>query len=156
MTTTELLSFMREHSLAVQASVSPAGAPQAAVVGIVVTDDFEVFFDTVDTNRKVGNHRSNPKIAVVTGGMTDGDERTAQYEGISDEPTGAELGRLKELYFESFPDGRERQTWPSITYIRTRPMGSATALSITIHPRSSSSTSWNAVARTDGLSGRFR
>jgi uncharacterized pyridoxamine 5'-phosphate oxidase family protein len=122
MTTAELLSFMREHSLAVQASASAAGAPQAAVVGMVVTDDFEVFFDTVDTNRKVGNLRSNPKIAFVIGGMTDGDERTVQYEGISDEPTGAELGRLKELYFESFPDGRERQTWPGITYFRTRPM----------------------------------
>jgi hypothetical protein len=24
-------------------------------------------------------------------------------------------------YFESFPDGRERQSWPGITYIRARP-----------------------------------
>ncbi|MDQ3772169.1 MAG: pyridoxamine 5'-phosphate oxidase family protein [Actinomycetota bacterium] len=122
MTTAELLSFMREHSLAVQASVSAVGTPQAAVVGIVVTDDFEVFFDTVDTSRKVGNLRSNRKIAFVIGGMTDGDERTVQYEGISEEPSGVELGRLKQLYFESFPDGRERQTWPGIAYIRTRPM----------------------------------
>ena len=90
-------------------------------MGIVVTDDFEVFFDTVDTNRKVVNLRSNRKIAFVIGGTTDGEERTVQYEGISDEPTGTELRRLKELYFESFPDGRERQTWPGITYIRTRP-----------------------------------
>jgi hypothetical protein len=86
-----------------------------------VTDDFEVFFDTVDASRKAGNLRSNPTIAFVIGGMTDGNERTVQYEGISDEPTGAELGRLKELYFESFPDGRERQAWPGITYIRSRP-----------------------------------
>jgi hypothetical protein len=112
---------LREQSLAVQASVSAAGGPQAAVVGIVVTDDFEVFFDTVDTNRKVVNLRSNRKIAFVIGGTTDGEERTVQYEGISDEPTGTELRRLKELYFESFPDGRERQTWPGITYIRSRP-----------------------------------
>jgi Pyridoxamine 5'-phosphate oxidase len=112
---------LREQSLAVQASVSAAGGPQAAVVGTVVTDDFEVFFDTVDTNRKVVNLRSNRKIAFVIGGTTDGEERTVQYEGISDEPTGTELRRLKELYFESFPDGRERQTWPGITYIRTRP-----------------------------------
>jgi general stress protein 26 len=75
MTTAELLSFMREHSLAAQASVSAARAPQAAVVGIVVTDDFEVFFDTVDTSRKVANLRRNPKIAFVIGGTTDGDER---------------------------------------------------------------------------------
>src|SRR5438093_2210347 len=121
MTKAELLSFMREHSLVVQASVSAAGGAQAAVVGIVVTDDLEVFFDAVDTNRKVDNLRRNPKIAFVIGGTTGGDERTVQYEGIADEPTGAELRRLKELYFDSFPDGRERQTWPGLTYIHTRP-----------------------------------
>lgn len=121
MTATELLSFMREHSLAVQASVSRSGGVQAAVIGIVVTDDFEVFFDTVDANRKVENLRRNSSIAFVIGGMTEGDERTVQYEGIADEPAGAELRRLKELYFESFPDGYERQSWPDITYIRARP-----------------------------------
>jgi len=120
-TTAELLSFMREHSLAVQASVSAAEGPQAAVVGIVVGDDLEVFFDAADTSRKVNNLRRNPRIALVIGGTIGGDERTVQYEGVADEPTGAELQRLKRLYFESFPDGRERQTWPGITYIRTRP-----------------------------------
>jgi general stress protein 26 len=112
---------MREHSMAVEASVSVAGGPQAAVVGIVVTDDLEVFFDTADTSRKIDNLRRNPRIALVIGGTTGGDERTVQYEGVADEPTGAELQRLKELYFESFPDGRERQAWPGITYLRTRP-----------------------------------
>jgi hypothetical protein len=116
MTAAELLSFMREHSLAVQASVSTSGGAQAAVVAIVVTDDFEVFFDTVDANRKVENLRRSSNIAFVIGGMTEGDERTVQYEGVADEPAGAELQRLKELYFESFPDGRERQGWPGITY----------------------------------------
>jgi hypothetical protein len=112
---------MREYSLAVQASVSAAGGVQAAVVGIVVTDRFELFFDTVDTSRKVANLRGNPTIAFVIGGATGGDERTVQYEGISDEPAGAELRRLQALYFESFPDGRKRQSWPGITYIRTKP-----------------------------------
>jgi hypothetical protein len=114
-TTAELLTFMREHPLAVQASVSAAQGAQAAVVGIVVTDDFEVFFDTAATSRKVDNLRRNPQIAFVIGGTTVGDERTVQYEGIADEPAGAELERLKELYFESFPDGRERESWPGIT-----------------------------------------
>jgi general stress protein 26 len=95
MTTAELLCFMREHSLAVQASVSADGGAQAAVVGVVVTDGFGVFFDTVDTSRKVDNLRRNPRVAFVIGGTTDGDERTVQYEGASDEPTGAELRRLK-------------------------------------------------------------
>lgn len=121
MTAAELLSFMREHSLAVQASVSTSGSAQAAAVGIVVTDDFEVFFDALDESRKMENLRRNPRIAFVIGGAAAGDERTVQYEGLADEPTGAELERLKELYFESFPDGRERQGWPGITYIRARP-----------------------------------
>jgi hypothetical protein len=112
---------MRRHSLAVQASVSPAGAPQAAVVGFIVTDHFEVVFDTVETTRKVVNLRRNARCAFVIGGMANGDERTVQLEGITDEPAGADLERLKELYFVRFPDGRDRQQWPGLTYIRVRP-----------------------------------
>jgi len=121
MTPAELLDFIRHHSLAVQSSVSRAAAPQGAVVGFVVTDRFELFFDTVETTRKVQNLRRNPKIAFVIGGLTSGDERTVQYEGLADEPTGAELTRLKELYFTAFADGPERQRWPGITYVRARP-----------------------------------
>lgn len=121
LTRAELLQFMRGHSLAVETSVSPSGGPQAAVVGIVVTDDFEVFFDTVDRTRKAQNLRRNPKIAFVIGGLTKGDERTVQYEGVADEPGGAELHRLQELYFIQFPDGRERQSWPGLIYVRARP-----------------------------------
>lgn len=121
MTRSELLQFMRGQSLAVQASVSPAAAPQAAVVGIVVTDAFEVFFDTLDVTRKVHNLRRNPRIAFVIGGWAPGDERTVQYEGVADEPAGAELERLKELYFIGFPDGRERQSWSGLMYVRARP-----------------------------------
>jgi hypothetical protein len=121
MTRSELLQFMRGHSLAVQTSVSPTLAPQAAVVGIVVTDDLDVFFDTLDVTRKMHNLRRNPKIAFVIGGLTNGDERTVQYEGIADEPVGPELERLKELYFSRFPDGRERQRWRGLVYVRARP-----------------------------------
>jgi hypothetical protein len=112
---------MRQHPLAVQASVSAAGTPQAAVVGIVVTDGFEVFFDTVETTRKVENLRRSGAIAFVIGGTQMGDERSVQYEGLADEPAGGELHALQELYFGTFPDGRERAQWPGITYIRARP-----------------------------------
>jgi hypothetical protein len=36
---------MRLHRLAVQASVSTAGVPQAAIVGFAVTDQFEIVFE---------------------------------------------------------------------------------------------------------------
>jgi hypothetical protein len=120
-TRADVLEFMRSHSLAVQASVSPVDAPQAAVVGFIVTDDFEVVFDTVNTTRKVANLRRNARCALVIGGIVNGDERTVQLEGIADEPTGSDLERLKELYFVRFPDGRERQHWPGLMYVRVRP-----------------------------------
>jgi general stress protein 26 len=120
MTRQELLAFLQTQSLAVQTSVSPSGAPQAAVVGIAVSDAFEVFFDTLDTTRKVRNLRSNPKIAFVIGGLGAGDERTVQYEGVADEPRDRELERLQRLYFRQFPDGPARQTWPGLIYVRAR------------------------------------
>jgi hypothetical protein len=117
----ELLQFLRGHALAVQASVSPGMTPQAAVVGIIVSDDFEIFFDTLDVTRKVRNLRYNPQVAFVIGGFTHGDERTVQYEGIADEPVGAELENLKQLYFLRFPEGRERQRGRGLVYVRARP-----------------------------------
>ncbi|HEY3226665.1 MAG TPA: pyridoxamine 5'-phosphate oxidase family protein [Planctomycetota bacterium] len=117
----ELLEFVRSQTLAVQASVAPSGGPQAAVVAFVVTDDFEILFDALDTARKIPNLRNNPRIALVIGGLIQGDERTVQYEGVADEPRGAQLERLKEIYFARFPEGRDRQTWPGIVYVRVRP-----------------------------------
>lgn len=117
-----LLSFLRQHRLAVQATVSPAGGPQAALVGVAFTDQFEVIFDTVDSTRKLQNLRRNPRLAFVIGGVRDGDERTAQYEGVADEPSGAELERVKAVYYEAYPDGPSRLSWPGLTYVRVRPM----------------------------------
>src|SRR5215467_7998 len=111
-TLAEVLEFVRGHSLAVQASVSPSLFPQAAVVGFIATENFELFFDTVESTRKVSNLRQNRAVAFVIGGLASGDERTVQYEGIADEPAEPELGQLKEQYFLRFPDGRDRQNWP--------------------------------------------
>ena len=117
----ELLAFMRENMYAVQASVSPYGSPQAAVVGIVVSDQFEVFLDTLSTSRKATNLRQNPAAALVIGPTDAGATRTVQLEGIVDEPTGSDLDRLLELYFTRFPDGRTRRSWPGLIYLRVRP-----------------------------------
>ena len=92
MTPQELLSFLRSHRLAVQASVSAVGDVQAAVVGFAVSDRFEIVFDSLGSTRKVANLRGNPRIAVVIGWD---DEQTVQIEGIADEPTGDELARFR-------------------------------------------------------------
>jgi general stress protein 26 len=121
MNRTRLLAFLREHRLAVQASVSASAAPQAAVVGFAVTDRLEIVFDTLASTRKARNVRQNPKLALVVGGLREGDERTLQLEGIADEPSGVELERLKNAYYAVYPDGRERLSWPGLIYIRVRP-----------------------------------
>lgn len=121
MTSSTVLAFMRTQRLVVQASVSPARAAQEAVVGIAITDGFELIFDTLQTTRKVTNLRENPRLAFVIGGLTPGDERTVQYEGIADEPQGADRDRIKAVYFSVWPDGRARESWPGLIYVRVRP-----------------------------------
>jgi uncharacterized protein YhbP (UPF0306 family) len=120
MTAAELFTFMESQTFAVEASVSPSGAPQAAVVGIVITERFEIFFDTIDSTRKARNLRENSRVAFVIGGM-DGTEKTVQYEGRADEPEGAELERLTQRYFSRFPDGPGRRIWPGLIYLRATP-----------------------------------
>jgi pyridoxine/pyridoxamine 5'-phosphate oxidase len=117
MNSAELLGFLRQHRNAVQASTALSGAPQAAVIGIAVTDELELVFDTLGTTRKAQNLRRDPRIALVVGWD---DEQTVQLEGMADEPTGDELARLKRVYFARFPDGPARESWPHITYFRVR------------------------------------
>ncbi len=118
MTRAELVTFLRRYRLAVQASVARDGAPQAAVVGFAVSDDLEIVFDTLESTRKYQNLAADPRIALVIGWDH---EATAQIEGVVDFPTGAELARIRDVYFTSYPDGRDRLAWPGITHARVRP-----------------------------------
>ncbi|HEX9393734.1 MAG TPA: pyridoxamine 5'-phosphate oxidase family protein, partial [Gemmatimonadales bacterium] len=111
----------RSRRYAVQSSIHPGGAPQSAVVGIAVSDDFEIVFDTLGTSRKAVNLRQRAEIAFVIGSLEGTDERTVQVEGRADEPQGAERARLIDLYLAVFPDGRVRQQWPGLTYLRATP-----------------------------------
>ena len=92
MTRASLVPVLRNYALAVQASVSPTGAPQAAVVGFAVTDALEIIFDTVATSRKYHNLRVDPRIALVVGWEH---EITVQIEGVADVPVGDELERVR-------------------------------------------------------------
>ncbi len=116
-----LLTFMRSRRYAVESSLHADGTPQSAIVGIAVSDEFEIIFDTLSTTRKSQNLQRRADIAFVIGSLEGTDERTVQYEGIADEPHGPERTRLTELYFSVFPDGRERQKWPGLTHIRAGP-----------------------------------
>ena len=104
--------------MAVVATAASSGAPQAAVVGMAVTDQLELIFDTLADSRKAQNLRRDGRAAVVIGWDH---EQTLQLEGTSDEPVGDTLARLQRSYFQTFPDGGARQSWPGITYFRIVP-----------------------------------
>jgi Pyridoxamine 5'-phosphate oxidase len=118
LTPPQLLSYIRAQPWAIEASVTPQGAPQAAVIGVAVTDRWELLFDTVTQSRKHQNLVKNPRVAFVIGWEH---ERTVQYEGIAEIPTEAELPDVQACYFDRFPDGPTRQTWPGLVYWRVRP-----------------------------------
>ncbi len=118
MTRAELLAFLRRHRIAVEASVAKDGTPQAAVVGIAISDELEIIFDTLANTRKFANLSADPRVALVVGWDH---EVTAQIDGVAHFPTGTELARIREVYFSVYPDGRARLTWRGITHILVRP-----------------------------------
>ena len=114
----DVFRFMDGERLAVLATVSENGQPEAALMGFAVTPGLEIVFDTVKSSRKYPNLQKNPRVAWVIGCTT---EVTLQYEGVAEELSGAQLAEYKKTYFAKFPDGPEREKWPGITYFVVRP-----------------------------------
>ena len=117
MTRSQLIRFVQLQRLGVVSSLAADGAPQSAVVGIATSEAGEIVFDTLGTSRKARNLRRDPRVSVVVWE----NERTVQLDGRADEPTGTELDRLREVYFATYPDGRERLAWPGLTHFRIVP-----------------------------------
>ncbi len=118
MTLQNALDFARGERLAVLSTVTAHGEPQAALMGIAVTPDFEIVFDTVKSSRKFANLCANARVAMVIGcsGAT-----SIQYEGAAEEIAGEALDRYLPIYFAAFPEGPERRNWPGIVYFVVHP-----------------------------------
>ena len=113
-------NFISQHKLAVVSTINIKRQPEAALVGIGVSEKLEIIFDTVKTSRKYQNILQNPRVAIVIGWDN---ETTVQYEGEAEVlGDGTEAQQLKETYFEVYPDGRERaQMWPGLVHIKVSP-----------------------------------
>jgi hypothetical protein len=107
------------QKLAVVSSIGPGGSPQSALVGIAVTPELEIVFDTLNTTRKYRNLIAAPECSFVIGCSS---EVTIQYEGVAEEPAGAERERWKEIYFRTWPECREHEKWPGIKWFAVRPL----------------------------------
>jgi uncharacterized pyridoxamine 5'-phosphate oxidase family protein len=110
---------MKRSKLAVLASINHLGRPESALIGVAFSEDLEIVFDTVKSSRKYKNILKNPLVAFVIGWE---DESTLQFEGIAHELHGEEGKKYKEIYFEAYPDGRQRNSnWPDIVHFVVRP-----------------------------------
>lgn len=118
MTLADLYKFMATQRLGVLGYLSPQGAPRSALVGIGVTSELEIVFDTVSSSRKYGCLLSNPAASFAIGWAG---ETTVQLEGQAFQPTGADLARYQQIYFAAWPECRSHLSWPGIAYFVVRP-----------------------------------
>lgn len=114
----ELYEFITRHRYGVVATTHEDGSSQSALVGIAVSPELEIYFDTVGDTRKAMNLRRDARISMVTGWEN---EQSVQLEGLADEPKGDALAALKFVYYAAWPDGPSRESWPGITWFRVRP-----------------------------------
>lgn len=121
MTRESLLAFLRLHRYAVVSTVDPNGQPQAATVGVAVTDALDIVFDTLRTSRKAQNLRNSRAIALVFGSLDAAASRTVQLEGEVTFVDPSAAHDAITCYLSVFPDGRERHGWPDLTYVVVRP-----------------------------------
>lgn len=114
----DIYEFIAKQKLGVVGSIGADGSPQSALVGIAVSSELEIIFDTVKSSRKFQNLIVNPRCSFVVGWAG---ETTVQYEGHARLPEGRELARYQQIYFTAWPDGPSRLTWPGITHFVMRP-----------------------------------
>jgi uncharacterized pyridoxamine 5'-phosphate oxidase family protein len=114
MKTDFLYNYISKHRYATLCTVTPEGHPEAALIGFAVAPDLRLIFDTVSTSRKYINLIRNNSVALVIGWE---DEQTVQYEGRVIFQAGNEFNKMLKLYFQVFPDGKERhENWNDIVY----------------------------------------
>lgn len=121
MTRADLFAFLMQQKLGVLSSIAADSSPQSALVGIAVTPELEIVFDTVKNSRKYPNLITHPRCSFVIGGWG-AVGQTVQYEGEAREPEPPELERYQQIYFKAWPDGPSRLSWPGIVYFAVRPL----------------------------------
>jgi hypothetical protein len=118
MTTRDIYDFTAGHRLGVLGTIGPEGRPQSSLVGIAITRELDIIFDTVKRSRKYGNLIARPECSFAIGWEG---EQTLQYEGIATELAGSDLDPLREIYFAAWPECRAHLSWPDIVYFAVRP-----------------------------------
>jgi hypothetical protein len=92
----EAHGFTNKERLAVLSTITDTGQQQSALLGMAVTQQLEIIFDTVNSSRKHPNLKKNPRVAWVLGCAT---EVTVQYEGVAEGVSGRRVGQVQKDLF---------------------------------------------------------
>lgn len=119
MTTEFLYEFIKQNKFAVLSTVSKDGKPQSACVGISVTPELKLLFDTTTASRKYDNLKTSANVSFVIGWENG---QTIQYEGTATNLDKDTSSNILSTYFDVFPDGLDRRdNWKNITYFIVEP-----------------------------------
>jgi hypothetical protein len=66
---TAIYAFIAGYRYGVVSSIAANGVPQSALVGITVTPEFEIVFDTVNTSRKYKNLTERRRARLLWDGV---------------------------------------------------------------------------------------
>jgi general stress protein 26 len=124
----EFVDFVRHARLAVLATVSTAGGPEAALMEVAVTSSAELIFDTPFDARKIENIRKNDRVAIVVGWQAG---ISIQVEGTVRIVADNERAYYEERYLAEWPNARSMDRslevlvvtpeWVSLYDVTTKP-----------------------------------
>lgn len=97
-----VVELVRASGMAVLATVSPSGRPEAALLGVAAADSGELVVDILGGARKLANIERNDQVALVIGG---GDV-SLQVEGRIRLVGGDERRTYEQVYLDQFPGSR--------------------------------------------------
>ena len=113
----QILEFLRQHTVAVLATITPDNKPEAAAVEYVITDKLEIIFNTFATYRKYRNLKNNANVSFVVGFK----DVTVQYEGTAAEAKGKVEEECKKLHSKQIKHKTKFHQMPETRYFKVSP-----------------------------------
>jgi hypothetical protein len=114
----EMIAFVRRHGHALLATRGPDDTVQTATLAVAITDEAEFILEISVHSQRYANILAFEQVALKVGA----DEPiTVESEGVADVLTEAERDRCLRVYFQQFPQARERALQPDIAHVRIRP-----------------------------------
>lgn len=112
---TEIAEYVRKEGRAIVATVTPGGAPEAALVGIAALDDGTLIFNVVPWARKLVNLAGSERVAVVVGAVG---AVSVQFEGSAFVTAGDEAEHYATEFERLMPGCRTRYEGYEVVVVR--------------------------------------